>query len=648
MGDLDGDGNDSGPSDLVLAAEGVVRALASRKKLSREERRVLADLGAQLSMIGLESDEDEESAGAGDEEVRLSVVGEKIVQWESVGSMIWDTGAEEIGDYLDAVYETRRLIEILEDSSFDVSGQRNEMLRRAHDVMQTAMTRLEDEFKHILLQSKRTVEPEPTSFRSSEDDALEVGSPSPVSSFEDSHPRDSMSRASRDCVIDLVHPDAVRELRSISKAMFASGYGKECSQMYMSVRRDALDEILFVLELERQSIEDVLRMEWDLLNSKIRTWSRVIRVFVQIYLASERWLYDQIFGETMVDSSCFVEASKAAVFQLLTFGKAIYISPHEPHKLHSILRMYETMSDLFSIIEELYGSAAGSSVRNEYGEVQNGLGDSVKLTFLEFRRAIMLDRSTTPFPGGGVHHVTRYVINYIMSLMDYGETLETLLEYDGPGEFSPSSSPKLGSPRENDISKCPRLSPHFHRIASILQDNLNEKSALYHDAALQHFFLMNNINYMAEKVSHSDLRPVFGGEWIRRQKRKSQHYAMNYEKSTLSSVLPLLKEEVSGSGSGSGRVLSAAGKEALRKFYAAFEEIHKTQMTWSIPDVNLRGELRASVALKVVQAYQAFVGRHSNNHLNERYIKYNVEELENLLMDLFEGPQKSPSSVHRR
>ncbi|KAI4320385.1 hypothetical protein MLD38_033872 [Melastoma candidum] len=153
--------------------------------------------------------------------------------------MIQDTRAEQIWDYLDAFYETWRLIEILEDSSFDVSGRRNKTLGRAHDVMLTAMTRLEDEFKHILLQ---------------------------ISSFEDSHPLDNMSRASRYCMIDLVNLDSVRELCSIAKAMFASRYGKECSQVPVSVRRDSLDEILFVLELERQSIVDALRMEWDVLN----------------------------------------------------------------------------------------------------------------------------------------------------------------------------------------------------------------------------------------------------------------------------------------------------------------------------------------------------------------------------------------------
>ncbi|KAH0969256.1 hypothetical protein GBA52_028878 [Prunus armeniaca] len=109
-----------------------------------------------------------------------------------------------------------------------------------------------------------------------------IGNPSNLStclSVQDSLQRDSVSRASEEVVIDLVHPDVVPELRGIANLMFNCNYDQECIQAYTSIRGDALDECLSILEVQRLSIEDVLKMEWGCLNSKIRRWVWVMKIF---------------------------------------------------------------------------------------------------------------------------------------------------------------------------------------------------------------------------------------------------------------------------------------------------------------------------------------------------------------------------------
>jgi exocyst complex protein 7 len=614
---------------LVAAAKQILKALGSGKQLTGDVRKVLLDLSSQLSNISVTTMDDKEGERVSEIEERLNFIQEKIMSWEVDQSMIWSSGQDEAFEYLNATDEACRLIERLERDGLDKEGEDKGILRRAHDVLQTAMARLEEEFRLVLVQNKQPFEPEHMSFRSSDEDGYSFGDESmEVDSFR----RDSVSRASEESMIDLIHTEVIPYLRFIVEVMFNSNYEQECTQTYIGVRKESLDESLLTLEMEKSSIEDVLKMEWGTLDSKIRRWVRVIKYFVRVCLPSEKSLSERIFGEASL--SCFIEISKASMLQLLNFGEAISIGPHRPEKLIRILDMYEMLAELLPDIDALYPDEAGCSVRNEFRHVLFQLGDCVRLTFLEFEDAIATNTSVTPFPGGGIHHLTGYVMNFLKILTDYTKTLDSLLE---DVLLSPDSSPATED--ENTA-----MAIHFQSVASILESNLYEKSKLYKDAALQHFFLMNNVHYMTQKVKNSELRHIFGDKWIRKHNWKFQQYAMDYERATWSSILAILKEE-GNSGSNSGS--KTAPKERFSSFYLAFEEVYKTQTTWVIRDVQLRDDLRISTSLKVIQAYRNFVGRHSN-HVSEKHIKYSPDDLEDYILDLFEGSPKSLHSVHRR
>ncbi|XWS30167.1 hypothetical protein CRYUN_Cryun24cG0094500 [Craigia yunnanensis] len=638
-----------GEENLIAAAKHIVRALGSNNNLTKDVKKILADLGSQLSTMATIEDNMVEGGKTGIEE-QLSVVQEKIMSWEADESMIWDSGPDEAAEYLNAVDEARKLTESLENQGLN-SEEEKELLRRAHDVLQMAMQRLEEEFKHMLVQHRQPFEPEHISFRSSEDDAVDEGS---IVSFgddsiEESTHRDSISRTSEEYIIDLVHPDVIPDLKCITNLMFMSNYDHECYQAYVIVRKDALDECLFNLEMEKLSIEDVLKMEWGTLNSKIKRWVRAMKVFVRPYLASEKWLCDQIFAELgSANLVCFVEAAKASMLQLLDFAEAISIGSHQPERLVRILDMYEVLADLLPDIDALFLYEAGSSVRIEYHEVLKRLGDSVRATFLEFENAIASNTSTSPFAAGAIHHLTRYVMNYIRLLADYNHTLNLLLKKQDEAAATPLSPDMSPATEEESMSKdlsgsCSPMAHHLQSLTSILEANLYEKSKLYRDVSLQHFFLMNNIHYMAQKVKKSELRLIFGDKWIRKHNWKFQQHAMDYERATWSSILSLLKDDSNSSSNSISRTLL---KERLRSFYVAFEEVYKTQTAWLIPDVQLREDLRISTSLKVIQAYRAF-GRQMY-HIGEKHIKYNAEDLQDYLLDLFEGSQKSLHNPHRR
>ncbi|KZV51635.1 exocyst complex component 7-like [Dorcoceras hygrometricum] len=634
--------------DFVAAVQQILRAVELRKDWTDEARKILSDLGSQLCDLSRIRDDEQskEDEGLNDLERQLNDIQDKILNWEKEQSMIWDCGPEEAYQYLKAVDEVRKLIEMMEGKSlYNSSDDDVAFLRRAHDILQTAMGRLEEEFKILLVQNRQPFEPEYMSFRSNDDDTIDAGSiiSSGDDSVEDLVQRESMSRASEDYIIELVHPDVTRDLKSIAHLMYDSNYGRECSQAFINVQKDALDQCLLILEMEKLSIEDVLKMDWHGLNSKIRRWVRAMKIFVRVYLASEKLLTDQIFGELeSLSSVCFAESSKTAILQLLNFGEAIAIGPHQPEKLMRILDMYEVLADLVPDIASLYPGEAGSCVRTECEDVQQRLGDCAKATFNDFERAVASNSSTNAFSGGGVHPLTRYVLNYIKTLTDYSKTLDVILqegEKDDPALVSPDSSPL--SEEEKNVNGASYPSPmvvHFRSLISNLESNLYEKSKLYKDEALQHLFMTNNIHYIAKKVKESELRTMLGDDWIRRRNWRFQQHAMNYERATWSSILTLLSDEGIQHHS-SHSVLRNTLKEKLLSFYLAFEEVYKSQTGWSVRDIQLRDDLRIS-SLRVIHAYRTFVGRHTN-HISEKHIKYTADDLEGFLLDLFEGSQKS-------
>lgn len=655
--------------NLIAAARHIVKALGSNKNLTSDAKKILADLGSQLSSMTIPNEEMEEGkqgkreGGIDDDyeeegvraiEERLGVIQEKIMRWEEDQSMIWDMGPEEASEYLNAANEARRLIEKLESMHLSKEDQEYRFMQRAYSILQTAMARLEEEFRNLLIQNRQPFEPEYVSFRSSEEDAVDGNSIVSLGdeSVEESLQRDSVSRAFEEHIIDLVHPAVIPDLRCIANLLFASNYVQECSHAYTIVRGDALDECLFILEMERLSIEDVLKMEWGTLNSKIKRWIWAVKIFVRVYLASERWLSDQIFGEgEPISQACFVDASKTSILQLLNFGEAMSIGPHQPEKLFRILDMYEVLADLMPDINALYSDEVGSSVKIECHEVLKRLGDCVRSTFLEFENAIASNVSTTPFVGGGIHPLTRYVMNYLRTLTDYSETLNLLLK-DQEEEDAISLSPDMSPGTEEDSrsqgspGRVSSMAHHFRSVSSVLECNLEEKSKLYRETSLQHLFLMNNLHYMAEKVKGSELRLIYGDDWIRKHNWKFQQHAMKYERASWSSILNLLKDE-GIHAPGTNSISKSLLKERLRSFYLGFEDVYRIQTAWLIPDVQLREDLRISLSVKVIQAYRTFVGRNSC-HVSDKFIRYSADDLENYLLDFFEGSQKLLQNPIRR
>lgn len=587
-----------------------------------------------------------------------------ILRWDSTASeeardrMIFDGDRHEIDVYLTAVDEIQRSME-----SATLADDQN----KANTAIQIAMARLEDEFRNLLIshidQDSCVFDPS-SSVRSStsridstrdysdyyqsEDDAgkeyeLHKGGSGDAEGEDSSTPSYRSTNSIRE--MDLIPSEAISDLRNIAERMISAGYFRECVQVYGSVRKSAVDASFKKLGVEKLSIGDIQRLEWEVLETKIRRWIRAAKVCVRILFASEKSLCQQIFENLGIatDDACFMETVKGPAIQLFNFAEAISISRRSPEKLFKILDLHDALSDLLPDIDAVFNSNSAESIRVQAAEIQARLAEAARGILSEFENAVLREPSRIAVPGGTIHPLTRYVMNYISLISDYKQTLIELI----------ISKPSTGSRYSGDTSipdmdftelegRSP-LALHLIWIIVILQFNLDGKSKHYKDDSLAHLFMMNNVHYIVQKIKGSpDLRELIGDDYLKKLTGRFQQAATSYQRSTWVRVLYCLRDEgLHVSGSFSSGVSKTALRERFKAFNSIFDEVHRIQATWQIPCPQLREELRISVSEKVIPAYRSFLGRF-RSHIEsgrhpETYIKYSVEDLESALLDFFEG-----------
>lgn len=595
-----------------------------------------------------------------------------ILRWDSTASeearerMIFDSDRQEIDRYLQAVDEIQRSME-----SVTVTDDQN----KVNGAIQIAMARLEDEFRNILISHTGPVEAESLveSVRSTpRADSTGVDFPEEDYSFEDSvvskevevefHVGESSSRSSSSSKyqsttsireIDLIPSEAIYDLRSIAERMISAGYFRECVQVYGSVRKSAMDASFRQLGIEKLSIGDIQRLEWEVLETKIKKWIRAAKVCIRILFASEKKLCEEIFEGlgTASDDSCFIETVKGPAIQLFNFAEAISISRRSPEKLFKILDLHDALSDLLPDVDVVFESKSAESIRVQAAEIQSRLAEAARGILSEFENAILREPSRIPVPGGTIHPLTRYVMNYISLISDYKQTLIELIVSKPPTGSRYSGDPTTPDMEFAELEGRTPLALHLIWIIVILQFNLDGKSKLYKDASLAHLFMMNNVHYIVQKIRGSpELREMIGDDYLKKLTGKFRQAATSYQRATWVRVLYCLRDEgLHVSGSFSSGVSKSALRERFKTFNAMFEEVHRTQATWLIPDNQLREELRISISEKLIPAYRSFLGRF-RSHIEsgkhpETYIKYSVEDLETAVLDFFEG---YPVSQHLR
>lgn len=624
--------------DRVLAtAQRIVQSLRTSKDVTDDMLLILSSFDNRLSNISdLITGEDSGAKNPISGEIaRLNAAEKVILRHESGHLFDADSTADEVCEFLAAVDEVLDLIgdsKVLENS---------DVIDRVESAVQSAMSTLEDELRRILRRSSVPLDADrmygsirrvTLSFASHDGELIDEE----FANFNNQCFHERGGSIAGDVSVDLIRPDVISDLRDIADRMIRAGYEKECCQVYSTCRKEAIEDCLGTLGFERVSIEEVQRIEWSDLDEKMKKWVQAVKIVVRVLLTGEKRLCEQIFdGSDLIREICFVETAKGCVMQLLHFGEAVAIGKRSPEKLFRILDMYDGLNGTLRYLQVLFSDESGEFVCSEAKGVLDSLGEAAKGTFTEFERAVKGESSRRPVSGGEIHPIARYVMNYVKLIVDYSDTLNSLLESDVNEAENHDQSGVDG----DELKEISPLGRRLTLLINSLESNLEEKAKYYEDNGMQYIFLMNNKHYIVQKVKDSELGKLLGDKWVKRRRGLIRKYATNYLRASWTRVLGFLRDE--GIGSGSSNASKAALKERFKNFNACFEEIYRVQTAWKVPDPQLRTELRISISEKLIPAYRSFLGRNGSQLESGRnagkYIKFAAEDLDGYLGDLFEG-----------
>ncbi|KAL6011207.1 hypothetical protein ACLOJK_001652 [Asimina triloba] len=552
-----------------------------------------------------------------------------IAKWDPASSSyakvtsLFHENRREAAEFLQAARDLQRSMHF-----YIRQSPTSEKLIHAQVLMQTAMNRLQKEFYQILAANRDMLDPD-----SSASDPSSTTTRSSVSDYEDDLGSEDEIQMVRNSIQEMERAasTAMSDLRAIAECMIACGYGRECVRIYNNIRKSIVEEAIYRLGWESPSSKHLEKMDWNVLERRTKIWMNAMKSSLKTLFYRERVLCNQVFrSSNSIRESCFSEIAKEVATQLLRFPEAVSKSKkYSPEKIFRFLDMYATIAELWPDIESVFSSESTSAVRTQAISSLIKLGDGIRTMLYQFESAIQKDSSRVPVPGGSIHPLTRYVMNYLCFLSDYTEILIDICP-----EFQQQSQALLqNSPAAENSDPQSAMSTCLEWLILALLCKLDRKAELYKDIGLSCLFLANNLNYVVSKVNGSNLRYMVGDEWISKHTSRVQQYTASYRSISWKKVISALPEDAV-----TADMFPQAAKKHFQEFKSALEAACGRQSGWVVPDERLRAEIRDSVSKMLVAGYRLFYEKYKEvlvSGQSSYLLGFTAEDLESRLAHLF-------------
>ncbi|KAF7008874.1 hypothetical protein CFC21_023527 [Triticum aestivum] len=500
---------------------------------------------------------------------------------DSFGSSLFlDSTPDEVDAFLRAAKDLHRAMLFYASgvaTTADALHAGGHGLIHAQELLDTAMRRLQRELQLLL-----TSLPAVLRFRQDDDDG----------EVDDDHEQDD----------DQSLMDTCAHLRVVAEAMMAAGYGKECVSIFKARRRAAVTanlQRLHGFSLSPQHAQ-VHKLSWEQVDAKIQSWLAGARVAFTSVFSAERELCDRVFigdNEGVGDAVFGAIADDHATNILAVAEAAVGRARRAPERLFRVLDVHDALTEtILPAIVSAFGEKSEVTSRAAT-LVTTKVSEAVRSMVASFEAAIEKEPSKGTVPGGAVHPLTRYVMNYLSFLADYENALAHIYFYQqgvgvGADQFTDTSSLASGSMgSSSDLSSSSSSSPALSVwsnpigwLVHVLLRKLDAKAGSYREPALSYLFLANNTHYVAKKVGGgTKLERILGEEWAEAQMAKARGYVDVYVRAAWGSKvlrggaveeavvqMVAMQEKWVAADDEMGEALRAAAKEAVVPMYRLF------------------------------------------------------------------------------
>ncbi|EMS50656.1 hypothetical protein TRIUR3_03084 [Triticum urartu] len=303
-------------------------------------------------------------------------------------------------------------------------------------------------------------------------------------------------------------------------------------------------------------------------------------------------------------------------------------APHPDH-IVDMIRVHDALANLLlvlpknifpflvqnfaQIVDEL-SPKGGASLSARFEKTLHDLRRSIR-SGLQVLNVKIFDYTSEVVPqGGGIHEITKYLLKYIVSLLDNGRSLKLIL---------------VGDEQDQDgMVEMETLQDAVATLICHLEIMLEKESHRYKDAGLKQMFMVNNVSFVLHQVEGSEIKYLLGEDWVLKHRDQLKDHISRFINISWESVMYCFHAKTN-------KIQIFSSLPTLQIFNMEFEKTYWTQKTWKVENPLLRSNMRKSVSEKLVQAYSTYLENLKNKA--PKLMKYTPEDLEELLSDLFEG-----------
>ncbi|CAK9146479.1 unnamed protein product [Ilex paraguariensis] len=413
-------------------------------------------------------------------------------------------------------------------------------------------------------------------------------------------------------VSDLGSELEVEVLRRISETLAANDCLDICIDIFVKVRYRRAAKALMRLNpdyLRTYNPEEIDEMEWESLETAITLWIQHFELAVKTVFVSEKNLCNQVLGNLMdgvVWPECFVKIADKIMAVFFRFGEGVARSSKEPQKLFKLLDMFDSLEKLKPEFNEIFEGEAGVDICSRGRELEKLLVHASTKVYWEFGLQIESNQEGLPPPeDGSVPKLVRYATNYLKYLATdtYSVPMAKVLRTEQVWKSGILSKPETD---ENLLKDA------ISDVMEALQRDIEAKKTRYKNKVLAHVFTMNTYWYIYMRTKNSELGKLLGEQYMKKKyKVVAEESAYLYQKQAWGPLVKLLDNEDLKRANKEGIGALVRGK--MEAFMKGFEEIsQKHRSSYSIPDADLREQIREATVQFVVPAYTEFLNTHSS------------------------------------
>ncbi|KAA3488729.1 exocyst complex component EXO70A1-like [Gossypium australe] len=440
----------------------------------------------------------------------------------------------------------------------------------------------------------------------------------------------------------------VQVLRRIAETLSASDCLDICIDIFVKVRYRRAAKALMRLNpdyLRTYTPEEIDEMQWESLETAISLWIQHFELAVKTVFVLEKKLCKQVLGglpEVLIWLECFVKIADKIMAVFFRFGEGVARSNREPQKLFKLLEMFDSLEKLKLEFTEIFEGESGADICIRFRELEKLLVHASSKVFWEF--GLQIEGTSdffAPPQDGSVPKLVRYAVNYLKYL-----TTET---YSAPMAkvFRTEQMWKAGilSKPETDENL---LKDAISNIMEALQRNIESKSSSYKDKILPHIFVMNTYWYIYMRSRNTELGKLIGEHYMKQKyKSAAEESAYMYQWRAWRPLVRLLEKEESEEQGNGTKATAVFVRGKLEAFFNRFDEISQRHARgYSIPDADLREQLREATVKLVVPVYSEFLNAHSKLLSGESYVS--PESLKGLVDQVFNGTDRTSNGKPKR